>query len=213
MFPVVGSCTLGLMRYLGDFWGVVVAWGVHNLLIGVCYMSLLSSALYRLASVTNKLALLTSKPAIALMVVCHPLLTSPAIAVHFALATDTNELREYAVAHNPEVASFYVSHSCVMYSIGNTNLFIYTSVATTIIFLWIGLYVGILSVAFKKLFGMRRSLSARTYQLHLALTKSLVYQFLLPLALINLPYMVFAIMAMWQPPFAQGRYRHPVADL
>lgn len=63
-----------------------------------------------------------------------------------------------------------------MYSIDNTRLFIYATVASASIALWLVVYMLILKAAFTKLQQMKFSLSERTFKMQHALARSLVYQ-------------------------------------
>ncbi|KAH7700045.1 hypothetical protein AAVH_32839, partial [Aphelenchoides avenae] len=177
--------------------------GIHNLLLGVCGMSIISAAFYRLAAVSNRLELMTSKPMIAVLALCHLLLASPSYIVHFALTDDIDAKRDYVLENFTEVAPFYTSHTCTMYSIGYTRLYIYAAVATTNVAACLVLCQVILGMAFKTLNRVKSTLSVRTFQLQRTLTKSLVYQFILPNILITLPYVVFGIDAFVLPPFSQ----------
>lgn len=60
-------------------------------------MSLLTAALYRLASLTNRLEVLTSKSSLLALALLHVLMGVPAVCTHFAVATDVRQLRQYVL--------------------------------------------------------------------------------------------------------------------
>ncbi|KAI1732291.1 serpentine type 7TM GPCR chemoreceptor srh domain-containing protein [Ditylenchus destructor] len=197
LFPVVGYCSTGLLRYFGIFWGVLVPILLLIEFLGICGVSIINAAICRLAATFDVQDLVTSKSSKAVMIIFQIFYATPTITlagfVLRKIEEDQPILLEEVNKLNPSL-DIQKHELCIFASVKETNL-ISVALATAIVQIIIcaGAAITIILLSIVQLRKRKRFMSRKTLKLHYQLIFALTFQFMVPGLALLIPFSVVAV--------------------
>jgi len=162
-------------------------------LLGFCGMSILLCFLYRLAAIYNREELLTSPAGLALSILIHPIYSLPAFAYYLWVFPSQQQVTDYIHTTFPQLEPFLSTHNCSI-TVPLRIMLPFALIAAVLILLLVAMGVGVMVLTFRKMGSMKGLMSQRTYRLHRMLSISLILQFAIPLTMVGMPYVLWAVL-------------------
>ncbi|KAI1716622.1 serpentine type 7TM GPCR chemoreceptor srh domain-containing protein [Ditylenchus destructor] len=190
--PILGGCSLGLLRPIG-YMATVINWQLFGLFLGMSGISLLYAMMYRAASVYNKAHILAKKPVIILMAFVQIFYSSPSIILVLSVYPGNEKSIEYIRENYPKALDFFQTHSCSLMSIGIAPLIPYICVALILILTTVTVDTFFVMIVRHGLRKIRNQVTDKTYRMQRQLAMSLLIQMVIPTGMISVSYIAFAV--------------------
>lgn len=167
-------------------------------------MSILLCFIYRLLAIYNREELLISPVGLALSVLIHPIYSLPAFAYYLWIFPTRQQVTDYIHSAFPQLEPFLATHNCSV-TVPLRIMLPFALIAFVLILLLVTMGVGVMWLTFRKMGSMRGLMSQRTYRLHMMLSVSLILQFAIPLTLVGMPYVLWAVLTYFNRGFDISR--------
>uniref|UniRef100_A0A1I7SK86 G protein-coupled receptor n=1 Tax=Bursaphelenchus xylophilus TaxID=6326 RepID=A0A1I7SK86_BURXY len=178
LFPVLFTCTLGPLKYLGDTIGGVIAYDLFILLYSSVNLSIIMAIAYRYTCLHNHTRKLTSKRGITTIAVVQFSLGLPIVVMRHMAIGNRDENNSAVIRHHPTIARVLLSNRCTGVSLeyNNTMTWAFLTATFASFAFAIPFAIALISKCYKDLEIMQSKMSFQTRRLHLQLLRALCYQ-------------------------------------
>ncbi|KAI1694367.1 serpentine type 7TM GPCR chemoreceptor srh domain-containing protein [Ditylenchus destructor] len=197
LFPIIGGCALGILKFLGPA-SAIIGWVLYTMFTGMCGISILYALLFRLAAVYSRLEQFTRmKIVIGMMLIEVSIPVIPSLIATWIWPGDRESL-DMVRKDYPKMVNFYTTHSCIMFARNLHDLGIYFYSCFFLLAAVTLMYGLALLLILYGLNRIKTEKSARTYKMHRSLITALIIQTAFPSLMIAATDLAFAFALMLQ---------------
>uniref|UniRef100_A0A7E4VS63 G-protein coupled receptors family 1 profile domain-containing protein n=1 Tax=Panagrellus redivivus TaxID=6233 RepID=A0A7E4VS63_PANRE len=193
LFPALVMCPDGYIKTHDNVIGTFMFYGFITF-FGSTAVAVFSAFLYRYAAITNNLRLLMSWPVLIIIGLMHPLYEFPTLAF-YTMGTGNRSVTDATILqHWPKIAPHYIDKGCAAVDYDASpypRIFMFFCVGEFVFSLTV--IVFIVFKSFAKLRAQRKFMSQKTYRMHNRLLISLIFQLIVPLTTVFIPFTLMSL--------------------
>ncbi|KAI1717027.1 serpentine type 7TM GPCR chemoreceptor srh domain-containing protein [Ditylenchus destructor] len=197
IFPIIGVCTLGLLKPF-NVYGTIIGWSCMQIFLGMCGTSLTYAVIYRTASLYDKQYILRKKSIIVMLIFIEVLYTSPAVIAGTLILPSHTKSVEYMSQNHPEMLEFFLTNSCMLLGLDIYSIMPFIIACMTMISLIVSVNVVAVIIASRGLKEARLKMTQKTYRMHKQLTRSVLFQWAIPTSMVTMSYVILIITCVMQ---------------